>query len=414
MPDTTEQLLHHAAPKPGEPPDFDHLWDRGRRRRRVARAAAALAGVAVLGIGAAATALVSRPADSQVDFAQRPSSPPATAPAEERTDPAAPSLDPGAAQNWQTVLVGDAAFDVPPHWPVYGDDSAGEYLARFCDVGQVGPAVFVAHPLPDNRMCDLMLRGAAPGVHVATDKVFAKEGFFGASRAGTSTTTEMGGEPVTRWEQDARLAGKWTLLRFDRLGIYVHARVDLDRRQVLSVLQSFRPTTAQDRAAESQRVAARAEQRRHDRRLAKRLIDIAVRGPQESSPLSDNALQLGLAGEALMSRTPEQLQDRSGWELRRPRVFRALVGPFSALDVLARHADETRKAGRGAFVVTDYDFGRCGSGAIGSPAEMQRYRRVSIRPAPATYDSCLEWFAVDLYVDGDGSVRGVTLDFYEP
>lgn len=414
MPDTTEQLLHQAAPQPGEPPDFDRLWEHGRRRRRMARGAAALAGVAVLGIGAAATVLLPRPADSQVDFAQRPSSPPATAPAEERTDPVAPSSDPGPAQGWQTVLVGDAAFDVPPNWPVYGDDGAAEYLARFCDVGQVGPAVFVAHPLPDNVGCDLMLRGEAAGVHVATERVFGQTGFFGASRAGTSTATEMGGEPVTRWEQNERLAGEWTLLRFDRLGIYVHARVDLDRRQVLGVFGSFRPAAAQDRAAEAQRAADHVEQRRQDRRLAQRLTAIAVRGPDRAPALNRGGLWLGLGEEAGVFRTASQLQERSGWELRKPRYFRALVGPFSALDVLRRQAEEARAAGRDAFIVTDYDFGRCASASIPAPAEMKRYRRISIRPEPATYDSCLQWFAVDLYVDDEGKVRGVTLDVYEP
>jgi hypothetical protein len=33
---------------------------------------------------------------------------------------------------------------------------------------------------------------------------------------------------------------------------------------------------------------------------------------------------------------------------------------------------------------------------------------------PSDVDSCLSWFAVDLYLDGDGDIAAVTVELWEP
>ena len=47
-----------------------------------------------------------------------------------------------------------------------------------------------------------------------------------------------------------------------------------------------------------------------------------------------------------------------------------------------------------------------------APREVADLRRLSIRPRE--WESCLRWFAVDVYVTGDGEIAAVTLDYFEP
>lgn len=49
-----------------------------------------------------------------------------------------------------------------------------------------------------------------------------------------------------------------------------------------------------------------------------------------------------------------------------------------------------------------------------SPKGFEGHQRVSIQPAETTIDSCLSWFSVDLFVNGDGRIAAVTLDIWEP
>jgi hypothetical protein len=39
-------------------------------------------------------------------------------------------------------------------------------------------------------------------------------------------------------------------------------------------------------------------------------------------------------------------------------------------------------------------------------------RRLSIQPAGIS--SCLEWYAIDVFLDDDGRIGGVMLDLWEP
>lgn len=48
------------------------------------------------------------------------------------------------------------------------------------------------------------------------------------------------------------------------------------------------------------------------------------------------------------------------------------------------------------------------------PQPLADLRRVSVQPADGSIESCPQWFTVDLYVDGSGTVQAITLDLYEP
>ena len=408
MSEPTRQVLHEAAPAPHETPDFRRLWDSGRRRRRLVHAGVAIAAVAVLGGTAAATALIPRPADSHVDFAHPPSPTAATAPVERpaepaATDPPAPSLPPPPPERgWRTVVVGDAAFDVPNEWPIYGDDGPAEYRDRFCELGQIGPAVFVAHPLPRNWGCRSVLLGEATGVQVVPVDMQQSERLLSVWLDEPSTTGEMGGEPITQWEQDERQADEWTLLRYERLGVYVHARIDLDRGLVFKVLRTFRKASAEDRGAEiTARASERTEQTRRDREIADTLIGIAI-GPYTPDDMLPEYARgedaaLGAIGGHFDRLVNARLDGSAGPKATGRSVA---MDPQDAFTLIS-------SGFRGC--VDAYDGATDAGPSDPAPGPMQRYRRLSLRPAFDTIESCRQWFAVDIYVDRDGNVRDITL-----
>lgn len=113
-------------------------------------------------------------------------------------------------------------------------------------------------------------------------------------------------------------------------------------------------------------------------------------------------MALGLADDILVRVDATALADPQTWVLEK-EPFRARTGPYSALDLLAT---------AGAVDVTVGPHDHCASPPVPAPDGLEDLRRVAIQPVDAT--SCIEWFTVDLFVDGDGVVHGITLDLYEP
>jgi hypothetical protein len=110
-----------------------------------------------------------------------------------------------------------------------------------------------------------------------------------------------------------------------------------------------------------------------------------------------------LLGDDLVRTTPpDELTGPDAWTMEVPE-HAGLVGPFSALDVL-RRADRVTVA-LGAHP-------HCASPPRPPPPAYDELRRVTIEPADT--DSCLGWFGVNLYLDGDGWVRAVQLHLWEP
>jgi hypothetical protein len=85
------------------------------------------------------------------------------------------------------------------------------------------------------------------------------------------------------------------------------------------------------------------------------------------------------------------------------------VGPMNALRPVRLVA---RRDGAGALATSVGGHPQCVGGPSRAPASFRAATRISIQPADP--DSCLQWFAVDLYVDARGQVIAVTLEQWEP
>lgn len=75
------------------------------------------------------------------------------------------------------------------------------------------------------------------------------------------------------------------------------------------------------------------------------------------------------------------------------------AGPFSALETLAEPIDVTVGA-----------HARCAAPPTPVPEGATGLRQVSLQPSDAT--SCLEWYAIDLFVNDAGEVETIRLDLY--
>jgi hypothetical protein len=128
--------------------------------------------------------------------------------------------------------------------------------------------------------------------------------------------------------------------------------------------------------------------------------DLAI----EEIPLdTEVALALGQSIEA--TRTNTQLRDPATWTIERDE-FEGFAGPFSALDVLAGLPDTA---------VTIGDHPRCVADPTPAPTGFEDLVRLSIQPAESTIDSCLQWYAVDLFYDPDaGTIVAISLDLFGP
>ena len=121
-----------------------------------------------------------------------------------------------------------------------------------------------------------------------------------------------------------------------------------------------------------------------------------------SMPFADR-VRLGLGDRLLRTRSAQEVRDPAAWKLD-VHLFRGGVGPFSALDVLATH--------EGPFEYREGSYRRCASPSRAPPRPVSHLRRLSIHPREPA--SCLQWFAVDVFVDQRGDIQAVTLDHWEP
>ncbi len=144
---------------------------------------------------------------------------------------------------------------------------------------------------------------------------------------------------------------------------------------------------------------------RRDKRILRALIRFArAPGPETAAmvPLADDGVWLGLADRLLAKRSIKELTDPEAWLLQ-AESFRAYVGPFSALDLLARARKITVSVG---------PHPHCASPPVAAPARVADLRRVSIQRRDT--ESCLQWWTVDVFVSSGGTIQAVTLDLWEP
>ncbi|MEN8706054.1 MAG: hypothetical protein ABF306_07955 [Nocardioides marinisabuli] len=128
-------------------------------------------------------------------------------------------------------------------------------------------------------------------------------------------------------------------------------------------------------------------------------------------------VRLGLSRDLGTALDGADASQSSAWVLQ-AKGFRAYVGPLSALELIHRHADETRSTSvrerGGAFRVSVGDHPHCAGQPVPAPQGFEGHRRVSVQPSEAFIDSCLSWFTVDLFMNEEESIAAVTLDVWEP
>ena len=131
-----------------------------------------------------------------------------------------------------------------------------------------------------------------------------------------------------------------------------------------------------------------------------------AREPSEETwsdvPLASH-VDLRRGEEVRARRSAEALRDPDAWTLS-IHLFRARAGATSALELIAREEGELRTS-----------FGphrHCVSPPVPPPPQAAGLERVSVQPR--AIESCLQWWTVDAFLDGDGRIRAVTLDLYEP
>jgi len=131
-----------------------------------------------------------------------------------------------------------------------------------------------------------------------------------------------------------------------------------------------------------------------------------------SDPTTDLLTELPLTDSVTLTLGPQRARSEAAADLADPASwvfgteydgFRAWVGPFSALDLLA----QPREVG-----ITSGPRDHCASPPMPVYENFVGLRQISIEPTDAT--SCLEWWAVDLFLTEDGKIAGVTLDLWEP
>jgi hypothetical protein len=118
--------------------------------------------------------------------------------------------------------------------------------------------------------------------------------------------------------------------------------------------------------------------------------------------LSANGVALGLGDELKLTRSPDELADPANWRID-AEDFRARVGPFSALELLVDAGDVTTLIG---------PHDHCAAPPISIPDGLDDARHLSIEPLGTS--SCLDWWAVDLFLDDAGDVVAISLDLWEP
>lgn len=141
-----------------------------------------------------------------------------------------------------------------------------------------------------------------------------------------------------------------------------------------------------------------------DERLIEAFVAFA-RAPSAGTlaavPFADR-VRLGLSDRLMTERASVDLLRPDAWVLEQV-AFRGRVGPYSALDLLAKS---------GPTIISVGPHQHCASPPVSPPAGFAASRRVSVQPTGI--DTCLLWWTVDLFVSPTGRIEAVTLDLWDP
>jgi hypothetical protein len=116
-------------------------------------------------------------------------------------------------------------------------------------------------------------------------------------------------------------------------------------------------------------------------------------------------VMLGLGPEIIRTVNATDLRDPAGWDLD-VEHFRAIEGPFSAGRLLANAPE--------GYDVSIGEHPHCVGPPQAPPSQFASHARISIQPPGESFDTCLQWFTVDLFVGKSGLVEAITMDIWEP
>lgn len=399
MAENVRELLHDSAPQPAHRPDFERMWERGRRQRRASRFVGALGGVVVLVVAGLGLAELAAAPPGAVEVADRPDRQP---PAPERGE------DFGAAAT-------------PAGVP---------YVGRL----EVGVTPLADRPTADDQEVCLTLRVGRPGERSSTRGCGPLDDYLRRNRPLHTVWKQPTLTAVAVWSPRQLDHAIWQLPDGDRRidvtdaphlpgSVFVTA-IDLGLEQTTAVemydADGVRHDTItievdDDISADDQplfELDGDAEQSiatPEDEQLVAALLRFAeAPGPATAAaiPFADE-VAIGLGPNVRRERASEDLADADAWAIEIAtdggEHFRGVAGLLSPLPLLAGAEDAT---------VTVGDHPHCASPPVPPPEELAALRRVSIQPA--RWESCLQWWTVDLFITDDGRIAGITHDLWEP
>ncbi|WP_121252104.1 PASTA domain-containing protein [Nocardioides ferulae] len=127
--------------------------------------------------------------------------------------------------------------------------------------------------------------------------------------------------------------------------------------------------------------------------------------PTLGAPFAPGAVWTGIEDGLAGTNLDEAARtDLSAWQLHTTYAERG--GPFSALDVVA--------ASGGYYELTRGVAGTCPAGEGEAPPELAGLRALSLTAPRDVTDSCMEWWGVTLFLDGEDHIRGIALRLGSP
>lgn len=122
-------------------------------------------------------------------------------------------------------------------------------------------------------------------------------------------------------------------------------------------------------------------------------------------PWDPTGVALGLGETIIRTEDPVNLVEPATWSMD-VDLYNGSTGPFSVLDGI------TLLAGIDDVQISEGPHDHCASPPKLAPPGYEGLRRVSVQPS--SFDSCLQWWTIDLFVTDDGLIRAITYDFWEP
>lgn len=110
-------------------------------------------------------------------------------------------------------------------------------------------------------------------------------------------------------------------------------------------------------------------------------------------------------GEARKVVDTAQLADPAAWELDAPEGYAGFSGPFSVLETLR---------GREDLLIGTGEHDNCAGPPLPAPEGLDGLDRLWFQAHPDSIDSCIPWFAIDLWFDDGGRIVAIQLALFGP